>query len=298
LSSTSRGVLLAVTAYVTWALFPIYLKALSVLNPFEILAHRVVGSLVLTVVVIIVLRRHNVLMEVVRSKKNIIGLTVSTCLLGLNWGVFIWAVNNGQILSASLGYYINPLVSIFLGIVFLKERLTPVRSIAAGLCCIAVMLELARFGSVPVIALFLATTFGLYGLVRKKIGVDSVSGLTIETAILWPVSMIYLLFFASPPAQMIHNDWTFNSLILLAGPYTAIPLVCFAAAANRISLAAMGFFQYIAPTGMFVIAIFMYNEPINDARLTTFVLIWTGLAVLAVDSVRALLKSRRLLLHR
>ncbi|WP_081960662.1 EamA family transporter RarD [Nitrincola sp. A-D6] len=218
-------------------------------------------------------------------------MLVSTLLIGLNWGTFIWAIQNNKMLSASLGYYINPLITILLGVVFFKNKLDRVRIIAVGLCFCAVVFEVIQFGSLPWIALALAITFGFYGLVRKKVAVDSFTGMAIETAILLPIALLYLSLIDSPTANMFDNSAGVNWLLFAAGPVTMVPLMCFAAAANRVSLVTLGFFQYIGPTGMFLLAVFVYDEPLSAEKLTTFVLIWSALAMLIVDSLRYLRKT-------
>lgn len=282
------GVLLALCAYGLWGIAPIYFKWVSTVTALEILAHRILWSLVLTLLIIIATRRMPKLIAAMRDKKIRSYLLVSTLLVGCNWGIFIWAVNSNQMISASLGYYINPLVNIMLGMIFFSEKLDGIKKLAAAMCLLAVGLEIYHFGQLPWIALALAFSFGIYGLVRKKIGVDSFVGMVLETGLLVPLALAYLLF--SPDTV-----WATGSVspelygkLFLAGPVTMIPLLCFAAAANRISLTALGFFQYIGPSGMFLLAIFVYGEPITAEKLMTFVIIWSALALLIWDSIRKL----------
>lgn len=293
LDRKTQGVILAVAAYSLWSAAAIYFKALNFVSALEVLSHRVVWSFLLTVVIVYAMGLGGQVKAVLRSRRLFLGLLASTILIAMNWGVFIWSVQSNKILSASLGYYINPLVSILLGMIFLAERLNLSRKIAASLCVGAVVFELISFGRLPWIALFLACSFGCYGLVRKKLAVDSFVGLTFETGLLLPLALGYLAYTTNPAATFVGTSWEQNLLLILAGPVTTIPLVCFAAAANRISLSAMGFFQYIAPSGMFLLAIFVYGEPISANKLVTFFIIWMALALLVANSVRNVVKSRR-----
>ncbi|QEW07113.1 EamA family transporter RarD [Nitrincola iocasae] len=290
-TSSRSGIVYALSAFFLWAVAPIYFKEMSFVPATEILAHRVIWSCVIVFVLIILLRYTGALKKVLQSPKTLMAMLVSTLLIGLNWGTFIWAIQNNKMLSASLGYYINPLITILLGVVFFKNKLDRVRIIAVGLCFCAVVFEVIQFGSLPWIALSLAITFGFYGLVRKKVAVDSFTGMAIETAILLPIALLYLALIDSPTANMFENSANINWLLFAAGPVTMVPLMCFAAAANRVSLVTLGFFQYIGPTGMFLLAVFMYDEPLSAEKLTTFVLIWSALAMLIFDSLRYLRKT-------
>lgn len=291
-TSSRSGIFYALTAFTLWAIAPIYFKEMSFVPATEILAHRVIWSCIIVLVLIILLRYTGALKKVLSSPKTLIAMLISTLLIGLNWGTFIWAVQNNKMLSASLGYYINPLISILLGVIFFKDKLDKVRKAAVVLCFCAVVFEVIQFGSLPWIALILAVTFGFYGLVRKKIAVDSFTGMAIETAIMLPFALAYLVLSPSPSANMFENSANVNWLLFAAGPVTMVPLMCFAAAANRVSMVTLGFFQYIGPTGMFFLAVFLYDEPLSPEKLTTFVLIWSALAMLIFDSVRRLRKTK------
>jgi chloramphenicol-sensitive protein RarD len=291
-TSSKSGIFYALTAFTLWAIAPIYFKEMSFVPATEILAHRVIWSCVIVLVLIVLLRYTDAVKTVLRSRKTLLAMLVSTVLIAINWGTFIWAIQNNKMLSASLGYYINPLISILLGVIFFKDKLDRVRKAAVALCFCAVAFEVVQFGSLPWIALVLAVTFGFYGLVRKKVAVDSFTGMAIETALLLPFALTYLMLSPSPSANMFDNSATVNWLLFAAGPVTMIPLMCFAAAANRVSMVTLGFFQYIGPTGMFFLAVFLYNEPLSPEKLTTFVLIWSALAMLILDSIRRLRKTK------
>ncbi|MBR7888781.1 EamA family transporter RarD [Marinomonas sp. A79] len=294
-TSSKSGVLYALTAFTLWAIAPIYFKEMSFVPAQEILAHRVIWSFLLVLALIFILRYTKALVTVLKAPKILAAMLVSTLLIGFNWGTFIWAVQNNQMLSASLGYYINPLISILLGVIFFKEKLDTIRKTAVLLCFCAVVFEIIQFGSLPWVALSLSMTFAFYGLVRKKIAVDSFTGMAIETAIMLPFALMYLTLSPSPTSNIFGNSASVNWLLFAAGPVTMVPLMCFAAAANRVSMVTLGFFQYIGPTGMFFLAVFLYDEPLSSEKLTTFVLIWSALAMLIFDSVRRLRKTHNTL---
>lgn len=293
--SSKSGIFYALAAFGLWAIAPMYFKAMSFIPPTEILAHRIIWSCLIVFVLIIAMGKTGKVKAVFKSKKAVLYMAISTVLIGLNWGTFIWAIANNKLLSASLGYYINPLISIVLGMIFFKEKLDRVRKAAVALCVIAVLFEVINFGSLPWIALLLAMTFGFYGLVRKKVAVDSFTGMAVETVLLLPISLIYLFSIHTQTSNMFENPSLTNWLLFAAGPITMVPLMFFGAAANRVSLTTLGFFQYIGPSGMFILAVFLYDEPLAPAKLITFGLIWTALALLIFDSVRKLRKPEKLL---
>jgi len=293
--TTKSGVVYALAAYILWAIAPVYFKVMQDIPALEILSHRIIWSCLITLGLILLFNKRDALMAALRSGRARWALLASTALIGLNWGVFIWAVNANLMLSASLGYYINPLINILLGMLFFRERLDRVRTLAVALCVVAVLFELIQFGRLPWVALVLASTFGLYGLVRKKLGVDSFTGMALETGLLLPLAAGYLLFSSSPGSEPAQHTAVTYLLLFAAGPITMVPLMCFAAAANRISLTALGFFQYISPSGIFLLAVFVYGEPLTPGKLVTFGLIWTALGIMTVDSLRKWRQAKRLL---
>jgi chloramphenicol-sensitive protein RarD len=222
-------------------------------------------------------------------------LTISATFLAVNWFMFIWAVNNDHLLDASLGYYINPLFSVALGVVFLGERLRFWQLFAVGLAFIGVLIQLIMIGSLPIISLALAATFGTYGLLRKKMPLDSFVGLLIESLMMLPIALIYWLFFLqTTTTNMFENTMSLNTLLICTGIVTTAPLLCFSAATKRMTLTALGFFQYIGPSIMFVLATFYYEEPLYFAKLITFACIWTALAIFSFDSVKARRKAAKI----
>lgn len=293
MDNTARnGALYALTAYSLWAIAPMYFKVMQAVPAIEILANRVIWSFLLTLGMVLLMKKRHVLISTLKSRRARWALLASTLLIGFNWGLFIWAVNANYMLSASLGYYINPLINILFGMIFFKDKLGKVRTLAATLCLVAVLFEVIQFGRLPWIALMLATSFALYGLVRKKLGVDSFTGMTLETGLLLPAALVYLWFSTTPTSNHLDNSLTINLLLFASGPITMVPLMCFAAAANRISLTALGFFQYIAPSGMFLLAVFVYGETLSTEKLITFALIWTALAILSIDSLYGLRRRK------
>ncbi|EAQ32668.1 MULTISPECIES: EamA family transporter RarD [Idiomarina] len=290
-----QGVFFALAAYSFWGFAPIYFKSVQQVPAFEILAHRIIWAFILVFILIVGLKRLNRLKPIIRSPKMMFRLTVATCLLGGNWFLFIWAVNANHMLDASLGYYINPLLNVAIGMAFFQEKMRRLQLFAIGLAIVGVGIQVVTFGSVPWVALALASSFAIYGAIRKRLPVDSISGLWLETTLLVPVMLGYLLFFAdSPSADMTANSWQLNVLLMAAGLVTTIPLLCFTAAAQRIRYATLGFFQYIAPSLMFILAVNLYDEPLAESKLITFVIIWSALALYTFDSVIQRQRNRRL----
>lgn len=293
LSPTQAGMMFAVSAYTMWGVAPIYFKQLLHVSATEILMHRIIWSALVLMGLIIGLRQINKVTTALADKK-VMGLLVSAgLLLGCNWWLFIWAINNDHLLEASLGYYINPLFNVLFGFVFLGERFRKLQKFAVGLAFIGVAILIFSFGEVPYIALTLAFTFSLYGLLRKQVKVDSIPGLLIETCMMLPLAIGYWCWIDSPTSNFTNNPVSTNVLFILAGLVTTAPLLCFTAAAKRLLYSTLGFFQYIGPSIMFVLAVVVYNEPFNIERMITFGFVWTGLAVFTFDAVRQYRLTRR-----
>ncbi|HAD47829.1 MAG: protein RarD [Idiomarina sp.] len=289
-----QGVLFALAAYTFWGIAPIYFKLVKQVPAFEILAHRIIWAFVLVLILIIAMRRMDRILPIVRSPKLIIRLTIATFLLGGNWFLFIWAINTDHLLDASLGYYINPLLNVAIGMAFFGEKMRRLQLVAIALAVTGVAIQVITFGAVPWVALALASSFATYGAIRKRLPVDSISGLWLETAILTPIMLSYLVFFAdSSASDLTANAWQLNALLVAAGLVTTIPLLCFTAAAQRIRYSTLGFFQYIAPSLMFLLAVLAYGEPLEESKLITFVIIWSALALYTIDSVIQRQRNRR-----
>lgn len=286
------GSLFAMAAYGIWGIAPIYFRWIGELGSVQIVAHRVLWSALLLVPLIVVIGGLPRLRAVLRNPGQVAWLALSGVLIGANWLLFIHAVVSARVLEASLGYFMNPLVSLVLGMVFLGERLRPLQWLAVVVACIGVGNEIVRFGAVPWLGLMLALSFGFYGLVRKRLGVDSFTGLTVETWLLLPVAVGWLLW-----NGMLGNDLFTRSpgdagKLFLAGPITMLPLLCFAAAANRLTLASLGFFQYLAPTLQFVLAVWVFEEPFATGQWWTFGLIWLALLLFSASALRAQQRRR------
>lgn len=292
LTSGQAGMLFAICAYTMWGIAPIYFKQLLHVDAAEILMHRIIWSAVVLGGLILGLQYINKVTTAL-ADKNVMGLLVCAgILLGGNWWLFIWSVNNDHLLEASLGYYINPLFNVLFGFLFLGERFRKLQKVAVALAFIGVMILIVSFGDVPYIALTLALSFSLYGLVRKQINVDSIPGLFIETCLMLPLAIAYWFWTDSLSSNFANNTTTINVLFICAGLVTTAPLLCFTSAARRIMYSTLGFFQYIGPTLMFVIAIMVYDEPFNIERVITFGFVWLALAVFTYDGVRHYRKQK------
>ncbi|BDU38995.1 EamA family transporter RarD [Vibrio nigripulchritudo] len=288
-----QGVIFAVSAYTMWGIAPIYFKALEQVPALEILSHRVIWSFVFLAILLQAGRHWHSVVSVFKRPKTFGLLAVTGLLVGINWLIFIWAVNADHMLDASLGYYINPLLNVLLGMMFLGERLRKLQWLAVFLAAIGVLVQLVVFGSVPIVAIALAFSFGFYGLLRKKINMDAQTGLFIETLVMLPAAAIYVLFIAnSATSDMSTNSLSLNLLLFAAGIVTTLPLLCFTGAATRIKLSTLGFFQYIGPSLMFLLAVLVYGEAFTLDKAVTFGFIWGALLVFSVDGIRNSKKSR------
>ncbi|WP_261885021.1 EamA family transporter RarD [Vibrio pomeroyi] len=291
---TRQGILLAVGAYTMWGIAPIYFKSLSEVSPFEILSHRVVWSFFLLAFLLHVSRSWRKVRDTLTSKPKMLYLVATSILVGANWLIFIWAVNSNHMLDASLGYYINPLINVLLGMFFLGERLRKLQWFAVALAAIGVIIQLIAFGSVPVVAIALAFSFGFYGLLRKKVSLEAQTGLFIETLVMLPIAATYLLFIAdSPTSDFSMNPMQLNLLLIAAGVITTVPLLCFTGAATRLKLSTLGFFQYIGPSLMFLLAVLIYGEAFTSDKAVTFAFIWGALVIFSFDGLRHSKKNKR-----
>jgi len=281
-----KGVLFGLSAYLWWGFAVIYFKSVSHVPPEEVLCHRVVWSLILLAVLMSFQKHWPEVRKTASSLKTVLTLLTTAILVGGNWYVFIWAISHDQVVEASLGYYINPMVSVFLGFIFLRERLRPLQWISVALALIGVAYLTIGYGRFPWIALLLAFTFAFYGLLRKTALVESMAGLTVETAFLSPLALGYLIYLAFT-GNLLFLDHSIDTdlLLILSGVITALPLLWFAHAARRISLASVGFLQYVAPSIQLLLGIIIYCEPFTQQHLITFAIIWTALFIYSADAV-------------
>lgn len=291
----ATGLVYGIVAYLVWGFFPIYFKAIASVPPLQIVSHRIAWS-VLFLVLLISWRGHwSDVREALADRSSLLILVATAILIATNWLVFIIAVEHGQVLQSSLGYFITPFVSVLLGLLFLKERLRRLQLAGLLLAAAGVLILTIRSGSFPWTALTLALTFGSYGLLRKVVKVDSLAGLTVETFLLAPVALGYLLYVAWRGDGAFVTAGTQISLLLAsAGVVTAVPLLLFAAAARRLRLATIGFLQYITPTLHFLLAVLLYDEPFSATHLASFLLIWGGLVAYSLDAYKALALGRQL----
>lgn len=304
MSRSQEGGFLAITAFVLWGAFPFYFKAVAHISPLEVLANRIIWAAIFLLLLLVFLKRYwRVLGDAINNKQRLAYLCLSTLFIVTNWGVYIWAVYTDRLFEASIGYYINPLLNIFLGFALLKEQLSRLQWLAVALAAMGVGLQLVALGKLPWISLVLAASFAFYGFIHKKIAIDSIPGLFIEACLLLPVALIFLLcltWVGSPgwplsseanvtltagPLTWSNRDWL---LLIAAGPITITPLLLFTAAAKRIAYSSLGFLQYITPSMLFLLALFYYKEPFSLIKLITFLLIWVALFILSID----LLKKR------
>lgn len=282
---TRSGLLYGIAAYLIWGLLPLYLKLLRAVPAAQVLGHRILWSLALLIVVVLALRRAGAIRAAARGR--VLGLLCGSALLiSVNWLVYIWAVANEHVLEASLGYFINPLVNVALGVAVLRERVRPVQRWAIGLAAAGV-LAMALGGGALWLSLTLAVSFGLYGLIRKVVAIDALGGLTIETLILAPFAAGALALADAGGTAAWGASVRMDLLLAFTGVATAVPLLLFASAARRLRYATVGLLQYIAPSLVFVEAVLLFGEPLRPVHVATFGLIWAGCALYAWDSLRA-----------
>jgi chloramphenicol-sensitive protein RarD len=297
-NDTRTGAVYAGFSYLLWGLLPIYWKLLEHINATEILANRVFWSFVFMVMVLLFTKKWGLFIHTfkgfAKNQKQMYALIMASLLISVNWFIYIWAVNNHHMIDASLGYYINPLVSVLLGMIVLKEKLTIYQYISFGLAAIGVLIATISYGQFPWIAIVLAVSFGFYGLAKKLINVDSAVGLTLETLVVTPIAAIYIgwLFMDGSNALLSINIGT-DLLLLGAGAATAVPLLYFAKGAQKIPLSLLGLLQYIAPTLTLLLGVFAYNEHFSKLQLLAFMFIWSALTLYSLSKTK-LLANRKL----
>jgi chloramphenicol-sensitive protein RarD len=284
LSQRRLGITYALIAHGIWGVLPLYLKALHAVTPFEVVAHRIVWSATLLVLVVTVVHQRTYIAQL-RARPRIIATSMASALaLSINWLIYIWAVAEGRVIDASLGYFINPLVSVVLGVVVLKERLRALQWVAVAVATTGVLWLALLVGQWPWIGLSLAVSFGTYGLLRKTASIDALGGLTLETLLLLPLAALYLIKLSLGG----HGSWavapiSLRTLLIAAGPITAVPLLCFAAAARRIPLSLLGILQYLGPSLQLGLGVFVFHEHLPIGKLAGFALIWLALVLYATE---------------
>jgi chloramphenicol-sensitive protein RarD len=290
-SEQTKGVWYAALAYLIWGFLPLYWKPLDLAGSGEILAHRIFWSFVLMLAVLFLLKRKNHLNRDIKilfsNKKQFFSVFIASLLISGNWLMYIWAVNNDHVVEASLGYYINPLVNVILGMVVLKERLTKWQIVSFVIAACGVLLLTWQYGKFPWVAFFLALSFGLYGLAKKLGSFDSLTGLTLETMFVVPVAFVYLVFLQwNGTGSFITGGISTTVLLWGAGLVTALPLVLFAQGVKRITMTMTGFLQYIAPTIMLLLGVFLYHEIFTQIHLLSFTLIWVALLIFTISKTK------------
>jgi len=284
----NKGLWYALGAYVTWGLFPIYWKWLHQVDAVQLIGHRIAWSFIMLMIFILATRQSQALWSAVQNRRVFLIYLLAALLIGINWLVYVWAVNSNYIVETSLGYFINPLLSVLMGVIFLRERLRPFQWLPVILAAAGVIYLTVAYGRLPWIALTLAFSFGTYGLVKKLAPLGSLYGLTLETGILFIPALIYL-FYAdfSGSGVFLRSSLTTNLLLIGAGAVTTIPLLMFASAAQSIPLSMVGIMQYIAPTLQFLLGVLVYKEPFDQSHLVGFGIVWLGLLLFVGENLWA-----------
>lgn len=290
-----KGIFFAFGAYFLWGILPIYWGLINDIGAFEILSFRIVLSMIFMLFIVVLTKNTEPfkrdIQRLFTNPIQLIAIIAAGYVITINWGTFIWAVTNGHVLQSSLGYYINPLVSILLALIFLKERFNKLEWIAIGLAVVGVLYMTLKIGVFPGISLLLAGSFGIYGLIKKLIPIDAISSITIECIVTAPAGFIYLWYIWH------HGGLTFGMNVssfwlLFSGAVTAVPLILFSAGARRIPLSLTGFIQYIGPTLMFLIGIFLFKEPFDLDQLITFIFIWIGIIIYSISQYVKIKKDK------
>ncbi|MDZ5663178.1 EamA family transporter RarD [Nocardioides sp. S-58] len=293
-----RGVILGALAYILWGTFPLYWTLLEPGGAVEILAHRIVWSLLTMLVIVVLWRRAGQLRALVRDRRKVLILTGAAVVISFNWGAYIWGVNNGRVVETSLGYFINPLVTVLMGVLVLGERLRRLQWLAMGIAFVAVVVLAVDYGRPPWVALVLAFSFGTYGLAKKQAAVDAVESITLETLVLAPVAAAYIAWLMSTGESNFASHGTGHALLFTTtGIITAIPLMLFGAAAIRVSMVSLGLLQYLAPTIQFALGILVFDEAMPASRWIGFGLVWVALAVFTIEMVNHRRRQLRLVAH-
>jgi chloramphenicol-sensitive protein RarD len=293
MSELRRGYLYGLGAYLWWGVFPVYLKLLAPAGALEILAHRVIWSVVFIALLLSALRNWGFLRALARRPRALAGIALAAVLISVNWGLYIYGVNSSRVVETALGYFINPLVTVLLGVVVLRERLRIAQWAAVGIGAAAVAVLTIDYGHLPYIALTLAASFGGYGLVKKRLGLPATDALFVESATLALPCLAYLGWLTAQGRSTFGHISTAHTLLLLAaGVATAVPLLMFASAANRIPLTGLGILQYLTPMMQLGFAVLLFHEPMPPARLAGFALVWAALVVFTADAIRHTRQSR------
>ncbi|WP_238016330.1 EamA family transporter RarD [Dactylosporangium sp. AC04546] len=288
-----RGYLSALTANVLWGVFPLYFRALRPAGAVEVLAHRIVWSLVTVALLLTALWRWRPLKAILSDGKRMAGISAAAVFIAVNWGVYIYAVDTNRVVEASLGYFVNPLVVILLGVLVLRERLRRLQWIALGVGAVAVVVLTIDYGHLPWVALTLAGSFGGYGLFKKQLGLPAAEGLILESAVLTLPAVVYLGWLTNDGTSTFGTVSTWHTIMLAgSGLLTAVPLLLFAEAANRVPLSGLGILQYLTPTLQLILGVAVFHEALPPGRLVGFVIVWCALSIFTWDAIRSTRRTR------
>jgi len=293
-----RGLILGALAYTLWGTFPLYWTLLEPGGAIEILAHRIVWSLLTMVLILVLWRRVGQLKALLRDRRKLLLISGAAVVISVNWGGYIWGVNNGRVVETSLGYFINPLVTVLMGVVVLGERLRRLQWVAMGIAFVAVVVLAIDYGRPPWVALVLAFSFGTYGLLKKQAGVGAVESITLETLVLAPIAMAYVAWLVATSESNFGSHGLGHALLFTTtGIITAIPLMLFGAAAIRVSMVSLGLLQYLAPTIQFALGILVFQEAMPASRWIGFALVWVALVMFTVEALNHRRRQLRLVAH-
>lgn len=288
------GILLGLFTYLFWGLMPLYWRLLTHVSPYEVTVQRILWCTPFMVVLVLATRKLKPALAIMRNPRLLGVLALTAVLISLNWGIFIWCVTNNQLTQSSLGYYINPLISILLGVAFLGERMSIVRKAAVALATVAVLVLTIAGGEFPTIAIVLALCFAFYGYLRKIAGVPALEGMFIESIILFPAALSMVIYwYVTKTGSFLMGDWRTDALLILGGPLTAIPLMTFTAAAQRVRLSTIGLMQYLVPSVVLLQAVFLWHEHFTWVQAASFACVWIALVLLILEGPLLRLTSRR-----
>lgn len=295
-SDTRRGLIFGVAAYTLWGAFPLYWPRLEPAGAVEILAHRILWSVVTMAVIVVLMRRWSSMVAVLRDRRATLLLAVAAVVISVNWGTYIWGVNNGRVVEASLGYFINPLVTVLMGVLILGERLRRLQWVALGVATVAVVVLTVEYGRPPWVALTLAFSFGTYGLAKKQANVGPIESLSLETLFLAPVAGLYIAWLVATGSSNFGTHGIGHALLITtAGIVTAIPLMLFGAAAIRVSMVSLGLLQYLAPIFQFALGVLLFREDMPLGRWVGFGLVWVALVLFTFEALTHRRRQLRLI---
>jgi len=287
LSNNKLGLLFGISAYTLWGALPLYWPLLEPANPLEIVSHRAVWTLVFCIIVLLATKALKQTLVTLKRPKVAVKLFLASILISINWLIYVWATNNGHVVEASLGYYINPLIIIGFGVILLKEKMRPMQWVALTIATIGVLVLTIDYGRLPWIALVLAISWGSYGVIKKQLDLGALEGLAIETFISGFFYLGYLIFLGNQGTGQFGNSWGLTLLLISAGAVTAVPLLLFNGSTTRLPFTTIGLLQYITPTLQFSVGVWVRHEDMSTARWVGFMIIWVALSALAIDLVRS-----------